>query len=482
MSERTPPGSGDATAPPADPHPADAGPPDGDGTVGGNRRAGRAHPGGDEVRRGAAVTGPDASVNGGRARIGDGDARIGDGGQALIGDGMAGPGAAPIGGTPSGPGSPQTRDADALGAPAGADSPLSGDADALGAPAGADLPSTSDADALGTPAGADSPSMRDDDAVGSADAPAAAGAPSTSDADALDSANAAGGDGASGAPVDDEHARSVRHWREKSRKRNSKKRSFWIELPILIVIAFILTFLIQTFIARVYYVPSGSMEQTLHGTTSGGDRILAFKLVYDFRDPEQGEVVVFKGPDTWAPEADIPGPSNWFGQAMQALGSVVGIAPPNEKDFVKRVIAVGGQTVSCCDAQGRVQVDGVSLVEPYIYQPIDAERWAQPGFHCQADPAEPTRYNSRRCFAPFTVPQGELWVMGDHRSDSSDSSYYCQGLTEKGVQQYQQSRTDHSACARPIPVDDVIGKAVFIVMPPSRWGTVGSPDIMSGGG
>ncbi len=69
--------------------------------------------------------------------------------------------------------------------------------------------------------------------------------------------------------------------------------------------------------------------------------------------------------------------------------------------------------------------------------------------------------------------------MGDHRSYSSDSSYYCLGLTPAGVKNYQETRADHEACGRPIPVDDVIGKAVFIVMPPSRWGTISSPDIMS---
>jgi signal peptidase I len=259
--------------------------------------------------------------------------------------------------------------------------------------------------------------------------------------------------------------------------RKTKSRwPFWVELPVLIIIAFVLTFLIQTFIARVYYVPSGSMEQTLHGSTSGGDRILAFKLVYDFHDPRQGDVVVFKGPDTWAPEADIPGPSSWLGKVGQSLGSVIGIAPPNEKDFVKRVIAVGGQTVQCCDAQGRVQVDGVSLNEPYIYEPIDAVAWEQGTVSCK--PKDADNYDSQRCFAPFKVPQGEIWVMGDHRSDSSDSSYYCLGLTPAGAKQYQDSRADHAACGRPIPVDDVIGKAVFIVMPPSRWGTIGSPDIM----
>ena len=244
-------------------------------------------------------------------------------------------------------------------------------------------------------------------------------------------------------------------------RRQAKKRPFWIELPILIVIAFGLTFLIQTFIAKVYYVPSGSMEQTLHGVTSGGDRILANKIVYDFRDPKQGDVVVFAGPATWAPEARIAGPSTWFGQAMQSVGSVIGIAPPNEKDYVKRVIAVGGQTVQCCDAQGNVTVDGRSLDEPYIYEPIEFV----PG---QLDCT--TSQLSRRCFGPVTVPAGQLWVMGDHRSDSADSSYECQGFPPGSAAQ----------CQGPIPVANVIGKAIVIVMPPSRWGTIGNPDIDPG--
>lgn len=241
-------------------------------------------------------------------------------------------------------------------------------------------------------------------------------------------------------------------------RRVAKKRPFWIELPILIVIAFALTFLIQTFVAKVYYVPSGSMEQTLHGVANGGDRILANKIVYDFRDPKQGDVVVFAGPPTWAPEARIAGPSSWVGQALQAVGSVVGIAPPNEKDYVKRVIAVGGQTVTCCDAAGAVTVDGRSLVEPYIYEPIE---FISGTLDCT------TTQMSRRCFGPVTVPAGELWVMGDHRSDSADSSYQCQGMPA----------SSGAICQGPIPVDNVVGKAIAIVMPPSRWGTIGNPDI-----
>ena len=264
----------------------------------------------------------------------------------------------------------------------------------------------------------------------------------------------------------DRHSAAVLRWRRQSVKRNKKaKRPFWVELPILIVVAFALTFLIQTFVAKVYYVPSGSMEQTLHGVASGGDRILASKIVYDLRAPAQGDVVVFKGPDTWTPElVGSAAPTSWLGKAVAAVGSVVGIAPPDEKDFVKRVIAVGGQTVACCDAKGNVTVDGHSLNEPYIYQP-----WPfVPGVDDCTAGSTITNYGSQRCFAPYQVPAGQLWVMGDHRSDSLDSSYYCLGLKPAAAP---------PSCDRPIPASDVIGKAIFIVMPPSRWRTIGNPDI-----
>lgn len=241
-------------------------------------------------------------------------------------------------------------------------------------------------------------------------------------------------------------------------RREKKRRPFWVELPVLLVIAFALTFLIQTFLVKVYYVPSGSMETTLHGASSGGDRILANKVLYDFRDPRPGEVVVFAGPPNWTPETRISEPTNWFQSFLRSAGSVVGIAPPNEKDFVKRVIATGGQTVRCCDAQGNVMVDDKSLDEPYIYEPL---AFVPGELDCSTVPM------SRRCFGPVTIPSGQLWMMGDHRSNSADSSYGCQGM----------SADSGARCQGPVPVDDVIGKAVFIVMPVSRWGTVDDPDI-----
>ncbi|KAA2260736.1 signal peptidase I [Solihabitans fulvus] len=219
-----------------------------------------------------------------------------------------------------------------------------------------------------------------------------------------------------------------------------KKTPFWREVLILFVTAIVLTFLIQTFLARVYVIPSQSMEQTLHGCTGcTNDRVLVDKVTYDFSDPSPGDVVVFRGPDSWLQnEFRSDRSSNFLVRGIQQVASLIGLAPPDERDFVKRVIATGGQTVQCCDAQHRVIVDGKALDEPYIY-------W-MPGTGPQDMPP----------FEPVKVPQGDLWVMGDNRMNSCDSR--CQGGGgERGV----------------VPVSNVIGKARFIVLPPSRWQGIG---------
>ncbi|MBN1096341.1 signal peptidase I [Blastococcus sp. TML/C7B] len=212
------------------------------------------------------------------------------------------------------------------------------------------------------------------------------------------------------------------------------------ELPVLLVVAFVLALVVKTFFVQAFFIPSGSMEQTLHGCPGcTGDRVLVNKVPYWFGEPEPGDVVVFKGPDTWSPEVTVAEPGNAVTGALLWLGRTVGVAPPSEDDFVKRVIAVGGQTVQCCDAEGRVTVDGEPLDEPYIFEntPID-----------------------QRAFGPVTVPDGRLWVMGDHRSASADSKAHL-GDRYSGT----------------VGVDDVIGKAAVIVWPLSRFGFVGSPDI-----
>lgn len=226
--------------------------------------------------------------------------------------------------------------------------------------------------------------------------------------------------------------------RSKKHRKAKRQRSFWVELPILIVVALVLAFVFQQFFARVYTIPSGSMETTLHGCPGCyGDKVLVDKITYDFTDPSPGDVVVFKGPEPWVEnEATTQESSNPVVRFFQDVGSVFGLAPPNERDFVKRIIAVGGQTVQCCDAQNRVVVDGKALNEPYIHwqDPTDAKQ----------DP-----------FDPVKVPAGDVWVMGDNRNNSCDSR--CQGGGGlRGV----------------VPVDNIIGKARIIVLPPSRWGGV----------
>ncbi|HVV21522.1 MAG TPA: signal peptidase I [Pseudonocardiaceae bacterium] len=228
---------------------------------------------------------------------------------------------------------------------------------------------------------------------------------------------------------------------EPARKR--RKLPFWVELPVLVVVALVFTFLVQSFVARVYVIPSGSMELTLNGNNGTGDRILVDKVVYDFHDPRPGDVVVFKGPPGWdQTEFYVDNTGNPVVRWLRQLASDVGIAKPNEYDLVKRVIAVGGQTIMCCDAQNRTVVDGKPLDEPYIY-------W-QPG---RPGPAEQLR------FGPIKIPSGDIWVEGDNRSNSDDSRYQ-NGGGIKGV----------------VPVANVIGKARTIIWPPSRWRGIGDHD------
>ncbi|MFQ1001354.1 signal peptidase I [Modestobacter sp. SSW1-42] len=224
-----------------------------------------------------------------------------------------------------------------------------------------------------------------------------------------------------------------------------KKGSLLRELPVLLVIAFVLALVVKTFLVQAFFIPSGSMEQTLHGCTGcTGDRVLVNKVPYWFGEPEPGDIVVFRGPDTWSPEITVAEPGNWVSGALLTLGRAIGVAPPSEDDYVKRVIATGGQTVECCDPQGRVLVDGQPLDEPYIYQDSPLGAGGQTG----------------REFSPVVVPEGRLWVMGDHRSASADSKAHMQD-------QY----------AGTIGVDDVIGKAALIVWPVDRFGVLHAPDI-----
>ncbi|MEU6560844.1 signal peptidase I [Nocardia nova] len=248
------------------------------------------------------------------------------------------------------------------------------------------------------------------------------------------------------------------------RRRGGKKRKqrpFWQELPILIVVAGVIAALVVNFIGRPYVIPSQSMEPTLHGCTGCvGDRIYVEKLSYDFGDPKPGDVVVFKGPsESWNKGYHSQRSSNVVARGFQNFFSFFGLVPPDENDLVKRVIAVGGQTVQCCDAQGRVMVDGKPLDEPYANYKYPY----QPGLPFATKVAGSLIVDPHgREFGPIKVPEGNLWMMGDNRNESLDS---------RGHVDDEYSGT--------VPIDDVRGRAVFKIWPPSRIGPVRSQNPQS---
>jgi signal peptidase I len=236
--------------------------------------------------------------------------------------------------------------------------------------------------------------------------------------------------------MDGYRGRGTSSTRRRGRLIRRKEMPLWQELPLLLVVAFCLAVLIRTFLVQAFFIPSGSMENTL----LVGDRVLVNKVVYDMRDPLRGEIVVFRGTDNWAPEVTQPISQTFGAKLGRTVGDLVGISRPGERDFIKRVIGLPGDKVACCDAQGRITVNGTPINEPYVQDnsPLDA-------------PPNPRQCTSRR-FAEVTVPAGEMFVMGDHRAVSQDAR--CQG---------------------PVPISNVIGRAFVIVWPSSRFTSLKVP-------
>ncbi|MDH6116011.1 signal peptidase I [Kitasatospora sp. GAS204A] len=209
-----------------------------------------------------------------------------------------------------------------------------------------------------------------------------------------------------------------------------QRRPFWKELPILVGVALVLALLIKTVLLQAFYIPSPSMTNTLRV----GDRVMVDKLTPPLgAKPSRGEVVVFHDPGHWLDQETPDKPSaNPVLHGAQTALSWVGLMPSaDEKDLIKRVIAVGGDTVSC-QGTGPVYVNGKALDEPYIY----------PGATPCGD----------RNFGPLTVPANSIWVMGDHRNDSSDSRYH---PDEPG--------------GGAVPDSDVVGRAVVVAWPLTHW-------------
>lgn len=223
------------------------------------------------------------------------------------------------------------------------------------------------------------------------------------------------------------------------KRQRRKGLPLWQELPLLLVIAFCLAVLIRTFLMQAFIIPSGSMEDTL----VTGDRVLVNKLVYHFREPARGEIVVFRGTDAWAP-ADAEDDVGALTRIGRTLGDLVGISHPGKKDYIKRIVGLPGDRVACCDDQGRVLVNGQPLDEPYVLRdsPLDVP----PAYNCQA-----------RQFDEVVVAPGNMFVMGDHRLVSQDSR--CQGQ---------------------VPIENIIGRAFVIVWPSDRWASLSAPETFAG--
>jgi signal peptidase I len=203
-----------------------------------------------------------------------------------------------------------------------------------------------------------------------------------------------------------------------------KKRRIpgWVELPLTILLALILALIVKTFLVQVFYIPSGSMEQTL----MVNDRVTVNRLAYRIGEPRRGDVVVFDGAGTFAPESSEPVASNPIEAFVTEVGRTLGLTPPPDTVFVKRLIGIGGDRVQCCDDAGRITVNGVPLDEPYLY---------------------PGDNPSEEAF-DVVVPPGHMWFMGDHRSASADSRSHL-GDPGGGM----------------VPVDRAIGRVTYVIWP-----------------
>jgi signal peptidase I len=202
--------------------------------------------------------------------------------------------------------------------------------------------------------------------------------------------------------------------------------SFFIDLIVIVATALVLSLLVKTFLIRSFFIPSGSMLETLQIQ----DRIIVNELVPDVVPIERGDVVVFKDPGNWLGTIEQP-EQNFFQATGEWFLSAFGFAAPDSSQhLVKRVIGVGGDHVICCNADGKLTINGVAITESYLGKDV-----------------EPSSVKF-----DVIVPKDSIWVMGDNRPNSEDSRFH-QELPSKGF----------------VDKKFIVGRAFVVSWPSTHW-------------
>ncbi|PHX61299.1 MAG: signal peptidase I [Actinobacteria bacterium] len=223
-----------------------------------------------------------------------------------------------------------------------------------------------------------------------------------------------------------------RHRKVVPQKKKGGLLHFLRETAIIVVSALVLSALVRAFLIQAFYVPSASMEETL----LPNDRIMASKITTSISGVQRGEIMVFRDPGGWLLSIE-PAASGARSYLRTAL-TFIGLIPSDSgQDLVKRVIAVSGDRVACCDEQGHIVLNGVPLVESYVNGPTDQVRF------------------------DIVVPADSMFMMGDNRGNSRDSRYHLD--VNNGS----------------VPQADAVGRTVLTVWPFDHLSTHGTPEIFS---